>query len=275
MLNAILMVAFFSPPSSMTVYGGTIIVMQKDDDRFIVVADSRSSNDTGTSYWDDACKVIGLGHKMFFFATGKTTLTRTDGKTVFDVNEVVKRGFNDFNRLPNDENRLYLVSFYSALFLKALYQDVSAQWPGPMADGVINGNSVKAIFGGATDDGALIAYLVNINMEPTKASVPPISFTVEKWNAPHPINIFGSREKDGVTEFWAKETERAKLANADLDSQFARNKDADRELLRIKAAVQAAVDWAQNKNMVGGPLDILELRKGQSIHWIQAKPSCK
>lgn len=209
MLNFLLVAAMFAQPADVAFYGGTIIVMQKDDKRFIVVADSRASNQLG-AYWDDTCKIEGLGDKALFFATGRTLLASDDGKTIFfNINDVVQRVFNDFSRFPNDENRLNLISFYSALFVKSYIQEIAAQKPVAFLDGIKSGNLVKAIVGGTLNDGSLVGYLIKINGKPASTTVPLISFTVEKWSEPSGDNvaIFGSDENNGVTEFLGNKTE--------------------------------------------------------------------
>jgi hypothetical protein len=258
------------------IYGGTIIVMQKDEERFLIIADSRSSDNSGTSHWDDACKVVGLGDQTFFFATGSTLATGSDEKKLFDLNDIAKRVFNDFSRLPNDENRLYSVSFYGALFAKAIYQDMAAQRPIGLFEGIDRGNLAKFVIGGTLADGSLIAFLVNINAEQTGSSIPLISYTVEKWNPPYEIGIFGSREKDGVTEFLVNKSVRAKIANGKFKAEMTGSKEnPDTRIMTLKAAVATAIDWAENKNVVGGPLDILELRRGGHLNWVQQKQNCK
>lgn len=134
--------------------------------------------------------------------------------------------------------------------------------------------------GGTLNDGSLVAYLININGKPT-IIVQPSHLLVLLWNngaSPPPgdnVAIFGSDENNGVIEFLGNKTERAKVANTNFRAEIAGTKNADVEVLRLKYAVQSAIDWADNKNMVGGPLDILELRKGQTIHWIQQIDGCK
>jgi hypothetical protein len=277
MLNLAMLAAMFLASDGVRFYGGTIIVMQKDENRFLIVADSRSSDNAGAAHWDDACKVISLGDQTFFFASGKTIATSSAGQSIFDLNDIPKRVFNDFSRLSNDEARLYSMAFYSAIFAKAMYQDIAAQQPTGLVQSVVNGNLVKAIMGGAMSDGSLVAYLININVEPTSTPVPLITFTVERFNPPvqFPIASFGSHEKDGVNEFIDNKTDRAKIANAKVNEEIARSKYADIELLRLKAAVASAIEWAENKNMVGGQLDILELRRGGRVNWIQHKEICK
>jgi hypothetical protein len=278
MLNLALFAALTFSSDVVRFYSGTIIAMQKDEKRFLVVADSRSSDNARTSHRDDACKVVGLGEQAFFFATGRTSATGRDEKVVFDLNDIALRVFNDFSRLPNDENRLYSVSFYTAIFAKAVYQDMAVQQPLGFLEGIDKGNLAKIVIGGTLADGSLIAFLVNINAESTSSAVPLISFAVEKWNQPAGYEIagFGSREKDGVVEFLANKTERAKTANDRFQAEITANKaNSDAEIIRLKAAVAAAIDWAENKNMVGGPLDILELRRGGRLNWIQRKENCK
>jgi hypothetical protein len=275
MLNLALLAAMFLNSDGVRFYGGTIIVMQKDEKRFLVVADSRRSDNAGLIHWDDACKVIGLGDQAFFFATGRTTVTNDAGQTIFDLNDISKRVFNDFSRSGNDEDRVYSVAFYSAIYAKAIYQDIAAQQPG-MLQAFVNTTLVQAVIGGTMNNGTLISYLINIKVQPTSTPVPVIMFTVEPLNPPAPNNVvtIGFDEKTGVGEFLDNKTARAKVANAKFYADNAGNKNADLEMLHLRAAVSSAIEWANNKNMVGGPLDILELRRGGRLNWIQRKKGC-
>jgi hypothetical protein len=75
-------------------------------------------------------------------------------------------------------------------------------------------------------------------------------------------------------ELMMNDTERAKIANEFLAAELAKLDDPDTQIFRLKARVQTATDWAKS-HRVGGPLDILELRKGGYIRWIQRKSGCK
>jgi len=125
---------------------------------------------------------------------------------------------------------------------------------------------------GTTRAGDLLAYIVKINVEPTQRTPNlRIAFTLDKWDPSLELLVLGSNEKDGFIEFWIGETERAKIANQNFRSELTRMDKPDTEILRIKAGVETAIAWAGNR-LVGGPIDILELRKGETIRWIQRKP---
>src|SRR5215467_7977810 len=98
MLKTIVLLAVVLSSPKIQFYGGTIIAMLKDGDRLIVVADSRSSNNAG-AHRDDVCKIMSLGEKGFFFASGRTLLVDNKGTTIFDISDVARRIFNDFSHL--------------------------------------------------------------------------------------------------------------------------------------------------------------------------------
>lgn len=216
-----------------------------------------------------------MGNKGFFFATGRTVLDDGKGNKFFDVNEVAERVFNDFKGLPNNGNRLETMAFYIAQHSKSIYQDIAIQRPNELTENLVGGNLVKAMVGGTPDDGSLAMYMLNINVEPTTAPVPLIAFTVERLNIEvGDLFTIGSFEKNGVLEFIQNQTGRAKAANAQLEAELVKGSNPDAGVMRVKAAVQAAIDWANN-NRVGGPLDILELKPGGTVNWIQRKQGCQ
>lgn len=259
-----LLAALSIPDKNVSLFGGTIIAMEKDNERIVIVADSRSHNNAGTAYRDDTCKVVTLGDKGFSFASGRTIFNDIHGNKLFDINNVAQGVFNDFRGLPNNENRLKTIAFYTAILSKSFYQDVAIQSPEKISGKLIAGKLIDGIIGGTLDDGSFLTYTINVNIQPNSTpTFPLITFTVERRDvADGKLIIIGSDEKSGVAEFILNQTERAKIANSHFESDLAKMKNPDFVVLKLQAAVQAAIDWADNKNMVGGPLDILELRRG-------------
>lgn len=271
-------IAIFSPllrGQILTVKTGTIIAIQKEKDRFIVVADSRfSSAMDGTKQGDDSCKVIALDEKTFFFSTGKSQML-LNNKVVFDVTDIAKKVFNDFSSETNTEERIRKFSFYFGLFIRALLYDVAVQKPGSIGSNISKPNLMEAIIGSTTHSGELISYLIGVDAEPVlNSAVPLITFRIEKFDT-QGVTVLGSDDSVGVAEFWQNTTERAKAANVRMRGEISQIINPDMEVIRLKNAVQAAIDWATNKNLIGGPLDILELKRGGIINWIQRKPGCK
>jgi hypothetical protein len=262
-----------SPTQNINLTSGTIIVLYRDNERFIVIADSRLSSNDQPEYRDTACKLNALGDKAFFFATGRTLVMGLENESVLDVNAIAVKVFRDFSGKADTNSTLHAIAFYTAISLKALFQDIAAQDAAHLFAGVHKDNLMQMIIGGTTDSRDLIAYCIQIKIQANEvAPYPLIVFTVERWNPE--LGIFGSDEKDGFMELMMNDTERAKIANEFLAAELAKLDDPDTQIFRLKARVQTATDWAKS-HRVGGPLDILELRKGGYIRWIQRKSGCK
>lgn len=261
-------------PEDVHFYGGTIIAIQKDKHRFLVVADSRSHHGKG-SYFDDACKIVALGDKGFFVANGHTIISDYSSgtrKISFAIGEVAGRVFDNFRGLPNDEARLNKI----AIEIGNRYINFHRVLPIPPDVQESSGNMMHAFIGGTLNDGSLVTYTLDVNVEPRGGTRPQLVATVKRKDiAVGDVLASGDDDaKADVYEFWQGQTARAKVANDQLQKQLATGPNADPDVLKLMAAVQAAIEWAKDKSHVGGPLDVLELKRGGPVHWIQRKPGC-
>ena len=89
------------------------------------------------------------------------------------------------------------------------------------------------------------------------------------------ISAYWAAQKRGIGEFWQNQSVRSKEANARMQKSISKIQSPDIDLIKLRFAVQSAIDWSDNPNVIGGPLDILELKAGGKIHWIQRKKNCK
>ncbi len=258
---------------TLTVNDGTVVALRKDQHRFIVVAGNTVGDKNAGRPEHAGCNIIALDEKHFFLSTGKSQLL-DQGQIIFDANEAAKKVFDDLGAGPNSAHHVRQVSFYLGTFLKALFYDMLIQLPHVVNATEPKTNLLTAIIGGTTDSGELVSFVVSIDAEQIPDSrVPLVGFNVARFD-PGPLTALGAEEKNGIMEFLQDRTERAKAGNIRMEEQIARSTTPDREVIRMRTAVQSAIDWAQQQSSGSSPLDIVELRRGQTIHWIQRNPNC-
>lgn len=263
------------PTRRVTLGHGTIIAMQKKKDRFIVIADSRVSNSILNVHTDDSCKVMALADNIFVFTTGIAHVVLPDG-TIVDVTDVIKRGFAKTSTLaPHTEMKLNNIASNIAIELKNFIQSLLLQHPKAFVgytfeDGIV----AQAVIGEATTDGQLVADIVRIKLDQT-VKTPAVFPESLRFPDGFDLCVLGSPQKRGIGEFWQNQSVRSKEANARMQKSISKIQSPDIDLIKLRFAVQSAIDWSDNPNVIGGPLDILELKAGGKIHWIQRKKNCK
>ena len=83
-----------------------------------------------------------------------------------------------------EDSSLRAIAFYTAIHLKALFQDIAAQDAAHLFAGVHKDNLMQMIIGGTTDRGDLIAYCIQIKIQANEvAPYPLIVFTVDRWDS--------------------------------------------------------------------------------------------
>jgi hypothetical protein len=116
---------------------------------------------------------------------------------------------------------------------------------------------------------------VNVDNATRKATA---SYVVYEWprQLDFPIGEGGVLEDApiGTGEFLDGNTDRAKLAIAQLQKRLANKSFLDFEAYRLIVAVEFAMRWNPHETRVGGEVDAVVLNNGQKVRWIQRKQLC-
>jgi len=268
------------------VSSGTSVMVQFSDERFLVGADSRVfGGGVDPKDADSQCKIVPLGTKMFFVISGRTGAWDTDRhKPYIDANAAAKQALEKFRSTPNTQTRVRRVLARWVEIMSSEFTEMFRRDPDGFFVGVPRDNLASAVFAGTTKDGSLVAYTVYIQyyfspdgQMPKTSLLPHLKAYIVPWNYDPSawIWIAGAKDRIGVIEFISGKSDRAAVAQLRLKQTIASTPHPDVEALTMQFAIQSALDWAIHKEEVGGAVDVLELRKGGSIHWITVKPNCQ
>jgi hypothetical protein len=134
---------------------------------------------------------------------------------------------------------------------------------------------------GTTVNDRFELYEIDIGMcvEPDAQNVgtfnPRIWKKVWPVTPPGPIMVMGGEDRHLVLEFAGRQTDRAAIAMDKWIKSVREGQVTDIDSAGLEAGIRFASDNAVHKNEVGGPVDILELRRGGKADWVKAKPQCK
>lgn len=271
------------PPYVRPSSSGTIGILWFDADRILVGVDSRGATPTDADplAYTDTCKMITLGKRMFFVPTGLVKAGSRDSPTV-DAFAQARIVYEQVSKQGNTAGRTRKIA---KLWGKAMVKKLNelarllpSEFP---AD--TKGSLVTGFFGADVDNGQLVVYAAFVGADFRPHGDPPrIIFSprtiwseILPWpkNPAFPIDFFGS-ETAGVNEFSQNQTERSKAANTAFRSAIAIVHPPDFNAFWLQYAIRSAEDWAVHKNEAGGEVDILEVRAGSDVKWLQVKKGC-
>ena|ERR1700680_22314 len=256
-------------------HSGTIVVLDFEQDRLLAAADSRESLSGSSIYRDDACKIVPLDDHSFFAATGHTEIERGDGKIVFSATEAAKRVFR---RASTHQIRKIASSWGDDVShaIESLRNVPGFALPPP-------GEFVTGIFATSVTDSRGVSQIetyeatVSLLLAQAPTPLPRFRVKVNAISAPQetPYMPYGSSEgRQGLKELLEVTSDRAWTANERLKREIVFGRVADPYARILEVSIQFACDVAIHKNEIGGPVDILELRKGGKIKWIKVKSQC-
>jgi hypothetical protein len=221
---------------------------------------------------------------MFLAMSGRIGGYDVDpSKPYIDAYAAGKAAFGQFKNTPNTKDRIRQVANRWIEIMTSEFNVMFQRDPDGFFNAGQRDNLIVAIFGGAPDNGGLVAYAVWIQYYfsvegdmPKTTLVPHLKPYIVPWTYDPTawLWVTGSPDKAGVIEFMIGQSPRAVVAQSRLRQTITATAHPDTEALTLQSAVQSAVDWAVYKNLVGGPVDMLELRNGGTIHWIQRKKEC-
>ena len=276
-LCAILFSGFVLNAAARTEFG-TIVVLNSSQNEVVVAADSRST--VGARHFDDRCKITALGNSLLFAASGYTgegTFDAVSGRPLhlrWDTHRIARE---EFLRLARErETRavpLELARAWGGRVTQRVESDLASDRNSVLAS--LDGDVVtSAVFAGF-DEGALLTVTAQITYVLTRR--PQLRFQVINVNRSPRAVFLG---EDAVAEeFVADQTKRAKAWNAEAKTEATSAKD--QVAFYSKRFAQLSVRYDRGKTLngrivhdLGGPIDVVRLRRGGGIDWIERKPNC-
>jgi hypothetical protein len=250
---------------------GTIIVYELNTTQLVIVADSKVHvvGDSEVKGLEDGlgCKIVNLSNNTLFFYTGNfTEAYDKTGKTTFSQQNAATEAFEKFKTEGRSKKRLMdVANKYSELVRPKIDEILRAGFK----------YDVGALAGFASLDEFNHPTLLRVNF-----GVEPLNHTVGSTVmplAPDADHVYMGRSPayEGVIEFIAAKTPRAKQAMEQFKSRREKLPERDKEVYRLIAAVMSSLNWNKNDPTVGPPVDAVVIEANMGIRWIKRKPMCR
>lgn len=253
---------------------GTIAVVKYEKQRLIMAADSRHNFRDGAGSYnsDTACKIAALGEHAAFVSSGFVgydnagpqdqiaTWRAIDDARSYFAQIVEKRG-----KWKDEYLEELAMSIGSSLVTRVT--ELARYAPITVHRAAVGNLLTTALL--ATSRGkniTVVVVQVGVDEHQRVQLIPPRRITPEVC----PPCALGRGEV--VTELLGLNTERARVEMGRLQRELAEIPDAEREIRRITRLVELSIAWLPDDAGVGGPVDVLELRAGKQVRWIQRKP---
>ncbi|MFY9531442.1 MAG: hypothetical protein WAR24_21260, partial [Candidatus Acidiferrales bacterium] len=247
---------------------GTIaaIGFYKDQDFVIGAADSRSI--TGETASDDTCKVFALRSGLFFIETGAAALYRKRAK-ILDVASIA---FNAAKEVGDIHDAKRLAELW-AVAVENQLNDLTSSGKTQFDQQVKPGSSfVKGVFVSAGSKGQFDAFNTPIIYAPEE-TIHFVHHLEPIVPSDDGIYVITDQFSLLIEEMINNKTLRAFQVNQLWRASVRSESRETREVARIKAYMQAAIDWS-NDPEVHGPIDVIVLRSNGSVFWPNRKSSC-
>lgn len=281
-MNRIVYFAFafyvFSLNASAKSERGTIVALRSSQNEIVVVADSRTI--VGMRHFDDRCKITALGNQLIFAAsnyTGSVDINSATGRAShvqWDAHAIARRDFFVLaNKVTPNDLPVKLATAWGKDVKRDVEEDLARNKRSVLS--VLDGDTVTQAFFAGFDNGKPIVVESAITCMGRKN--PKIRFAIERIEHGRIMTFIG---EDAIAhEFIKDQTPRAKQWNQEA---------------KIRAATLGNPLWfypdfvvyltihydpgTMNDGMlihdVGGPIDVVLLRKGKGIKWLRRKPNC-
>ncbi len=264
----------FSLQLSTQVTSGSVVAVRITDDAIAVAADS-SRKTTGTIQASDKplrppCKLTALTPKLFFARSGRT------GVSSWTTTDEARAAYKE---MVETEGEDFTVSDLAGKWGERTKRIYGQAWLVHGEDLVkgLKDNKVTIGLFGAERSGSLFLYEVVVRFERNQSDIPTFSYTVEPV-AVRPTPSFRARSENGVVqgvqEFYANTTPRSRREDKRFWQGLGGASQEDLEVLKLIAAVEAAIKWVGDTSRAAGPIDALVLKKGKPLRWVSKKCEC-
>ena len=248
---------------------GTILSWEVLPDKVIVVADSAVLSEHLGKLPGD-CKIHALSHDTLFFYVGNLAQAidlRTNMEFLSQERFAREAYSKSKAKSPSFSRLRDIGSEYSALVRPKIDEILKS-------DTMPSTRTTWAGFASFDESRRPRLIIVTICVAAPKGAP---AYTLVPKIAEWTLNLPGSpqtKENLGVAEFIIGKTERAKLAVSKYESTKEKLPKRDREVYRLIAAVNAALDWEKDDPTVGPPVDAVVLESGSGIRWVKCKKKC-
>jgi len=255
-----------------------VIVVVYNRNGLAVAADSREP-DAGTGGTSDhACKILPLGNNMFFAAAAHS-LPAPEGSGgagkeaawIYGEAQVAFRQWQTQGSKLEDQTAVEAVAENWKRAIQEVLEETFAAQPESFVQMPRDGYLLRGVFGGLDETGQLT--LVVVSVKPQKA--PSFEVLLEHLTPGAKLDYVVLGKTDVVREFLEMQTERARMEAAQQEREVS-SLDPDAQLARRAARLVDLTIGMQptEQSIIGGPIDILQMRAKGQLGWLQRKESC-
>jgi len=254
---------------------GTVIILGYSQQKIIVAADSRTNYGPGL-YDDNSCKITALNQKLIFTADGRVNQGNF-GTTLWDAVREARAVLSSTAKnqnAPNDLMHTTAAEWAETIKREAAQGLTDRIWQSLRNQRVI----VEGHFLGLDERGniEIVGGVVYWYLE-----VPSNTRRIE-WMLDEPKAIENSirfaafGDNFLLNELIIGETGRAKLETKRLEAEVIGMSQNDADIHRAIRYAELTFQYTpqQGQDMVGGPIDVVQLGRGGALRWIQRKPQC-
>jgi hypothetical protein len=279
--------SFLLVPLSVCVFAqtklGTIAVVRYTDAKIIIAADSRHTlgKDKTSKHDDYGCKIAALGRHIVMVTAGfagYNAASANDQIPTWGASELAHQAYRE-SKNASKHRRDHDISL----------RDVAARWGELVRAHIaalqkVNARSVTnaqeagllttAIFAGTDTNRGLTVLLVQIKIAPEMGG--GIQVEGPKLITPSVCPPCALGKTSIFLEFFERRTTRAREEARRWQKIISTHSVSEADRMSVIRLVELTISLASDsdRDSVGGPIDAVELRRGEAVTWIQRKSQC-
>lgn len=231
----------------------------------VVAADSREVDESDRPIDDKSCKVIALGGDTLFFETGTPLIIVRRGKS-WNAEDVARAVYRESGR--RDARDLSIAWGDRALSWFDAQSETDLKSVSEAKGGIITGGFINFRESGhpSIQTQEITFSARNHTLTRGLASEPPALGQV----------MFSGVGKNLIEEFFAAKTGRAMRAFSTVETEHLVGVKSWVDAKLARKAIQFAIanETGENRNTIGGPIDVAILRRNGAIEWVSRKKAC-
>jgi len=259
----ILSLAFAHPTADTEIGFGTVAVVDYSQDEVTIGADSRMTTSSGETA-DTECKISAFGSRFAFVMAGAVKGARWDAHLI--AREVWEE---DSKKVSTAPELVQLVSEQWALRMEHIYRrpEVLSNIRKRKTEDPVIANAAFA----ATDlSGNLVLRAMNIDFDPDNSRLRVFH---KSQDMSHIGSLTMGRD-EVAAEFLDQSSPRAKQLMAAFIAQIRTLSPSERRAAFVSKLVELSIQLHPQNSELAFPIDVLQLRRTEGVHWVSVKPNC-
>lgn len=248
---------------------GTVIYLDFEPGEVTIAADSRTTDSAG-HHDDQECKISAFGDRFLFtmagivFDSAKGWNAHTVAREIWAMQSTLSNSSDSLASAVAGEWITRMESLYADPILIQEFLKFSSGEP------VL----ANALFAATDDVGGLKVIAADIDFDKNLFETSGlIKVTHDSFSMP--VNAWGSGgHSDIVEEFRLENTDRAKNYMKQFRSDISSLPLSEQRASLAAKYVEMSILLDPQKEQLGFPVDVAQLRRDNGVHWMAIKPNC-